>query len=175
MSRIRPAEEVKKEIIKRYNADPLGWQVLAGRDLGGRYELLFVHNSDLWLVKEEQINPYKFVGYGVREELEEEEVIKKISPYPFGLRPISKKHVVEMVNAMQNGKNFDEIIKKIMNIKPVSSFKLRSCLAFEGPIVYSSKPIYFISKKHRELDLKLRMQLEKLLAKKYPHVLRPYI
>jgi len=52
--------------MRRYDESPEGWQVWVGKDRKGFLDLLISHGSELWQVKEFQLNPYKVVGYGAR-------------------------------------------------------------------------------------------------------------
>ncbi len=165
---LRTAGEVKREIARRYSADPGGWQVLYGRSPGGSNDLIVVHGSDVWIVKEDPVNPYESVGLGAKGRLRKGEEIERFSPYPFGLRPLSSDRIQELMARLMSGKGTRETMKQIMKIKPSSPRDIRSPVVVQGPVVYSQKPIELISDSHKELSEKLDEQLQKLLYRKYP-------
>lgn len=165
---MRTAGEVKREIARRYSADPGGWQVLYGRSPGGSNDLIVVHGSDVWIVKEDSVNPYESVGLGAKGRLRKGEEIESFSPYPFGLRPLSSDRIQELMARLMSGKGTRETMKQIMKIKPSSPRDIRSPVVVQGPVVYSQKPIELISDSHKELSEKLDEELQKLLYRKYP-------
>ena len=69
---------------------------------------------------------------------------------------------------------FREIFSNIMNSRPVPLDKLDSTIALRGPVVSSDHSMQLISRKHKELDSKLRKDLKKMLYKKYPQTITPY-
>jgi hypothetical protein len=168
------AEEVRKEWVRRYNANPEGWRVLAGRDSRGYYDLVVLHGSELWLVKEYPLSPYDSVGFGVRERIDESEVLRRIrSTHPFGFRPLNYMQIEEMANAFRNEESVDRIVRGVMETKPVSLQNITSPVVMQGPIMHSSAPI--LSERQRELDQKLRSELESMLQRRHPHLLRQFI
>lgn len=172
---ILPADKIKERIIKKYNSDPSEWRVIFGRDNYGHYNTAIGHESDIWIIKEEQINPYKFVGYGTKVN-SDVDILKKISPYSFGLRPISEKQIEKLATgfSLRNNK-FKEILSNIMKTNPSPINELNSKIILQGPVVSSDQTTKLISQKNKELDLKLRKELRKLLYKKYPQTINPYV
>ncbi len=175
VGRMEPAEEVKKEIMRRYNRNPQGWQVLLARDAKGYYSTIVWHGSEFWLIKEERVNPFKFVGYGVREKAEGSEAIKTISPHPFGFRPLSEEQIGELIRGMQGEQNWAGTIDKVLSIEPVPMHKIASPLVLHGPVVHAARQADFLSDKQKELDLKLRAELDNLINRKYRHLRAPYV
>ncbi|MGQ9470001.1 MAG: hypothetical protein ACUVTD_09350 [Nitrososphaerales archaeon] len=168
------SSDVKKEIFRLYNQKPRGWHVFIGKDQRGYHDTIVVHGKEVWFIKEEQVKPFEFVGFGVKKEIEDKEVFKSISSYQFGFRPISKELLDETMRALSKGKNIDNVISKIMSKKPLPIDMIKSELMAHGPLIYHAKPINLISNQS-EVDIKLRMELEKLLYKKYPHLLTTYL
>jgi len=165
---LKAADQVKKEIARRYSADPDGWQVLHGRNPGGSSDLIVVHGSNIWIIKENAINPYQSIGLGAKGRLEEGEEIKSFSPYPFGLRPLPSEQMQELMLRLLSGKSTRKMMEEMMKIKPSSPRDIRSPVILQGPVIYSQRPIELIGETHRELSEKLDQELEKLLYKKYP-------
>lgn len=161
--------------MQRYDEDPRGWRVLVGKDKYGFFDVLFSHGPELWQIKEHEVNPYKFVGYGAKLR-GVGRTLAGISPYSFGLRPISEANTKELAGALDDPRTIVEIMSKIMSSKPVPSREaLDGSVVLQGPVVQSFRPIELVSERQRELDRKLRGELEKLVQRKYRHTLTPYI
>ena len=171
---VKSSERVRREIIKSYDNDPEDWRVLVGRDTGRHLSVLISHGEELWIVKEEQINPYKSVGYGAKT-YQDAELLKNISPYTFGFRPLTRSQIEELTSALEKKKSINEILADLMARKPVSFKDVVSPMVLQGPVIHSPKPIDYISDKHRQLDLKLKLELERLLHRRYPQTVLPYL
>jgi len=172
---LKEAKDVKKEIVRQYDENPKDWCVHAGRDVRGYYDLVVAHGTTAWIIKEEQINPMKFVGFGAKTKRQNLEPLIEGIPNTFGIRSVSEKCMSELADALEGKKSVKDILTKIINSNPVKSHEVDGPLVFQGPISYSSKSIPSISEGQRRLDFKLRTELESLLNRKYPQVLRPYI
>ncbi|MEM3061159.1 MAG: hypothetical protein QW265_01980 [Candidatus Bathyarchaeia archaeon] len=173
--KIKTADEIMKEVMKKYNKDPKEWKVFAGKDRAGYYDLVITHKSQIWLIKSEQINPFKWVGYGVKQSVESEEKIDKFSPFQFGFRPLSKRKIEELLENLNGPEKTNEFVLKLLNTQPKPIHEIKSPLVVQGPIVYSSKPLEIISEEQRRLDNKLKNELEKLIYKKYSQTRTLYI
>jgi len=172
---LEPAEEIKKQILKRYDSNPSGWRVLVGRDKRGHYDLVVSHDSDMWLIKEEQINPLHSVGFGVRSKIESLEAVEKLSPVTYGLRPLSKSQMTRIASALQSEMSLSEVLSKFLKTDPVASSEITSPGILQGPVIHSPKGIGLISERQAELDRELRNELEKLLMRKYPQTIATYV
>ncbi|MFH1327464.1 MAG: hypothetical protein ABIH76_01225 [Candidatus Bathyarchaeota archaeon] len=169
-------DRIRRELIRRYNANPEGWRVLVGRDPKGYYDLLVNRGSELWLMKEFQVNPYESIGFGVKEKVEENDLLRRIdSVQPFGLRPLSAQQIEEMTSAMQREETIDRIIQRVMETKPVPISTIKTPVVMQGPIIHSPENKGLISDRHGKLDLKLRGKLDDVLRRNYPYLLRQYI
>ncbi|MEM3539254.1 MAG: hypothetical protein QW193_03225 [Nitrososphaerales archaeon] len=169
-----PSSSVKKEIFSLYNKDPKGWYILIKKDQKGYYDTIIAHGKDVWFIKEEQVNPYELIGFGVKRELENNEALKFIRPYQFGFRPIPKEIKDEVIKSFNDNKKLNRIISEIMREKPMPIDRIKSEFIVQGPLIYSTKPIELISNQSG-IDVKLRMELDKLIYKKYPHLLTTYL
>jgi hypothetical protein len=172
---MRTAKDVKKEIVRQYDKNPKDWRLHVGRDVRGHYDLAVAHGSTAWIIKEEQINPFKFVGFGAKTSRQNLEPLIEDIPNIFGIRSVSEKRMSELANALERKESVKDILAKIMKSNPVKSHEIKGPMVFQGPISYSAKPIHSISEGQRRLDSKLRIELENLLNRKHPQVLRPYI
>jgi len=171
---LKTADQAKREIGRRYSVDPEGWQVLYGKNQAGSSDLIVVHGSDMWIIKENPVNPYQSIGLGAKARLREGEEIKSFSHYSFGLRPLPSEQMQELMLRLVSGKSTWKVMREIMAIKPSSPRDIRSPVVVQGPVVYSQKPIEVISETHRELSEKLDEELEKLLYKRYPERMGMY-
>lgn len=166
--------EIKKEIFRRYNNQPKGWHVLVNKDLKGHYDTIFVHGKDIWFLKEEFVKPYEPVGFGIADTIDYCDALDSIKSYQYGFRPLTKK----LLNELEQQSTYDKqgrsnLIKKIINTKPVSLDKINSKIAVHGPMFFPNHPINLMSNQN-DLDLKLRIELEKLLYRKFPYLLTTY-
>ncbi|MEM3383449.1 MAG: hypothetical protein QXL52_05535 [Nitrososphaerales archaeon] len=169
-----PSYILKREIFKLYNKDPIGWYILIRRDQKGYYDTTIVHKKDVWLIKEEQINPYELIGFGFKGELENNEALKFIRSYQFGFRPISKKILDDFMISLNDEKNLSKLMSKIIEEDPVPVDKIKSEFMVQGPLIYPTKPIELISNQN-EMDVQLKIELDKLIYRKYPHLLTTYL
>jgi len=172
---MEPAEDTKKEILKRYDSNPSGWRVFVGRDRGGHFDLIVSHDSDMWLIKEEQINPFRSVGFGVRDKVVGFETIERISPYTFGLRPLSERQIMKVALALRSNESPSKLLARALRTEPVASTEITSPGILQGPVIHSARGIELISERQAELDRELRLELERLLMRKYPQTIAPYM
>lgn len=168
MKKIRKAKEIREEIGKRYDKEPEGWRVFAGRDSENYLHSLFLQDENFWLIKEFPLNPYQSVGVGAKEKARDTEIKKFKTLTEFGLRPLLPQQIETLLKG--NSSVIDEILKN----QPLSSERCRPFPAIlEGPV--SILPgSEFISKKQEKLDRKLRKSLRNLLNREYPEITRIY-
>jgi len=171
---LEPAEEIKKQILKRYDSSPSGWRVFVGRDKRGHYDLIVSQDSDVWFVKEEQINPFRSVGFGMRTKAANLETIEKLSPATFGLRPLAESQMTKVALALRSGGDLG-FLSEYLKTDPVASTEIASPGILQGPVIHSSGGIELISERQAELDRQLRQELERLLVRRYPQTIATYI
>lgn len=172
---VRHADEVKKEIIKRYNAEPEDWQILLGKSPDRYYTMIATHGSDKWIVKEQPLSPFESIGFGSQQRIKEGEVALRTSSYPFGFRPLTTNQAKTLVTAMEEERDVGELLRKVLRTKPVSIDEINSPAAIQGPIIHSSNPLQLLSEEQRELDRKLAIELEKHLINKYSYRMGMYL
>ena len=172
---VEPAEETRKQILKRYDSNPGGWRVLVGRDRRGHYDLIVSHGSDVWFIKEEQINPFRSVGFGLRDKVADQDVVEKLSPVTFGLRPLSKTQMTRIASALRSENSLSEVLSKFLKTDPVAFSEVSSPGLLQGPIIHAPRGIGLISERQAELDRELRVELERLLMRKYPQTIATYV
>ena len=148
--------------------------MLVDRDPRNFSQVLISNGSQVWMLKEEWINPYKSVGFGARLPGLAES-LKAPVPQDFGLRPLTQSQMEELVGIMGKGGSPTDLFLQIMTSKPVASHDIKSPVVLQGPIMASPHPLSLVSDKHQELDRRLSEELNKLLIKKYPQTVIPYI
>jgi len=175
VSSVRSSDRVKREVMRRYDESPEGWQVWVGKDRKGFLDLLISHGSELWQIKEFEVNPYKVVGYGAST-LAGQRLAPHGSPYQFGLRPLAESRMKELAESIDDPKTVVDIMSKLLRTKPVSTDEaMRSQAILQGPIMQSSGQLDLVSESQKQLDRRLGHQLERLVMRRYRHTLTPYI
>lgn len=162
--KIMPSGKIREDVVRRYNKDPEGWGVFMGRDKENYISSIFVHKSDMWTIKEFAVNPYKFIGCGIRTRCG----ALKPENYSFGLRPLTMHEVEEFRNGNSS------VMGDILNKNPVPDNECDDSLVLEGPIITSEKPL-IISSKQEKLDSMLRKSLNSIMRRKYPGFMRSYL
>jgi len=166
-----PSSEIRREILREYNKDPIGWRVLTSRDIRGHIDIIFSHRGDVWFLKEEHVNPFEAVGFGVREKMPE--VKGSLQGLSFGFRPVTGRMMGEIWRAVEREDDVGRIISSLLNQKPIPINRIRAPAVLEGPVVTSPKPLE-VFPEQRNLDIKLRSELDKLISRKYPHLITTY-
>lgn len=169
------AEDARREILKRYNRNPRGWKVFSAKDSRGYYDLLVIHGSDVWMIKEHYINPFKSVGYAFK--VKDGKALSNLPISPdFGFRPVPKDKLEEVLKGSPED-SLKNLVKEIIDTKPVPVNGLTNTegLIVQGPLIHYTRPIGLISQRNRELDLQLRSELERILIKRYPQTIIPYL
>ena len=153
---LRNAEELLREISRKYLYSPKGWRVYFS--FRGSYPTLLVSNQkNSWLLKFE--SPYRANPPGLGAELGET-LTGDPGKYDFGLRPIDEKLVHDLVTKGLR----KEIIESLLSREPVNGVSGGNYLL--GP--YYRSDLTFLSKKQVELERKLEKELSKLLSRRYP-------
>jgi len=175
VSSVKSSDRVRREVMRRYDESPEGWQAWVGKDRKGFLDLLISHGSELWQIKEFQVNPYKVVGYGASA-VTNRPLLPHTSPYQFGLRPLTESRMKELAGSIDDPKTVVDIMSKLLRAKPVPTDEaMRSQALLQGPIMQSSGQLDLISESQRELDRRLRYQLQKLIMREYRHTVAPYV
>lgn len=172
---MQDSTKIRREIARLYEKDPEGWRILVGRDPSGFYDALISHGTEAWQVKEYQVNPYKFVGFGSR--LPNPTVGPLIpKEEPFGLRAIGLDQMKEIATMIDDPSSMSEFTAKLLSRKPVSASEaVESPAVLQGPILQSPRPLEALSSAHTKLDARLRKELRNLVNREFRHTVTPYI
>jgi hypothetical protein len=153
--------DIRKEIFRKYNKDPLNWRVFAEVDRSFYQDLVIVHEREAWFLKEMAINPEKTIGLGVREKLGS--TIPKSSLSTFGFREVRP-------TDFNPRANLDEFLTKILarQPKPLPMVFGRENFILQGPVSFGRpKEIDDI---YNRIQQDLKRGLDNLVMKKYPHL-----
>ncbi|MCX8192130.1 MAG: hypothetical protein N3F06_04920, partial [Nitrososphaerales archaeon] len=143
------------------------------KDRYGHINTIFIHGKDIWFLKEEFINPYETIGVGIKDTLDPQK-LPIIRP-SFGFRPLTRRMMLEIMNAYEDKdrRSLEDIINRVLNADPRPLSDIRTPLIVEGPILHM-QTIPSILNKQEELDTKLRIELNNLLSRRYPHLTTMY-
>jgi hypothetical protein len=172
VEKLKSSYAAVEEILRRYERSPKGWRVTMSRDRAGHRDVIVTHGTNVWLIKEHEINPFKSVGFAAKMKGVKEDD----TPLPdFGLRPIPEDMLADGLEAEGDPSTFLRMLKEVLKQEPVSLSQAMGSTILQGPIMYSPKPLDLISRRSRELDVKLKNELERMLMRKYPQTIIPYM
>ena len=160
-------DSLSKKIIKRYNNNPVGWTIF--RDYKGT--ILISGPNDGYMLKLITINPNEYTGVGTR--IKNHSQIQKLAKGApqYGYRPIPNSQAIELLSSLQDFEKQNTIITEILEKNPIPTWKLKKRkpgLILNGPIL-AHPDLSSISEKQRKLELKLKIEAQRVFNKKYPH------
>lgn len=159
----RSLEEIMIETQRTYDEDPRGWGISLGMGKDGYGNIFISGPKGLWQIKVDSIYKPKPIGVGARVGAVDEFkklISTKIPSY--GFRPINEDQMSRLREGMSRHRPLDEIVGEILSAKPSPLGKLRGPGIVQGPIIHSNFHGY-MSSKQKELDSKLKRNLDKLL------------
>ena len=173
-------EETLREVRKKYDRKPEGWQTLVGRSPNGFYDILFSSPDAVWQLKLDTIYKPNPIGFGVKLE-EDPSRVPVVGAPPHGYRPIHIEGVMANIKRMmerkpQTEETANEIMKniaetlnmeRIMESPPLPTGRIRTPIAAIGPYIHRPT-IEPISSRQKELSMKLDEELKKLMRTRYP-------
>lgn len=164
---IEPLDIISNKILKQYDKQPIGWTIL--RDFKGT--VLIIGPKQGYILKLVTINPQEYTGVGMKIK-NQEHIQKLVKGAPqYGFRTLQNTQAKELLNSFQIPEIQNKIISEVLEKKPLSTWEIENkkpSLILNGPII-EHPDLSLISKNQRELDLKLRLEAERLFKKKYPH------
>ena len=167
--KIRPAEEITKDVTREYEKDKNGWGLTIGRK-SGLYDVLMEHGTSVWQIKTDTLYKPDSMGLGVK--FEDVKIPSShVLPPNFGIRPgyadIMERYEKEMEFM---GSLSEETIRKILSSPLTTNSELKdsgALMAFTGPLKFSSSPLATISEAQRELDAQMESDLNRMMRRKY--------
>ena len=166
---MKSIKELLAEIDAKYNRDPLGWNIsVGGQDPHGHGNIFISNKANIWQLKIDSL--FKPNPYGVGSKLGSVDDFPELkSPAlknpSFGFRPFLPSHLDKLKRNFEQKKPINQVIDEIMNTKPVSTNQMTKSNYLMGPIMHSSHQGY-VSDRQKELDKKLRKNLDSLLLSK---------
>ncbi|NVM28537.1 MAG: hypothetical protein HWN65_06815 [Candidatus Helarchaeota archaeon] len=163
---MKTIKELLAEIEYKYNKNPAGWNILVGgRDPHGHGNLFISNPVHVWQIKIDSL--FKPNPYGVGMKLGNVEDFELPAPRApsFGFRPLLPSHLNKLRQTVEQEKPINQIVDAILNTKPLSLSQIGKSNFLMGPIMHSSFKGY-VSDKQKELDKKLRKNLDDLLLSK---------
>ena len=154
---LTPSDDSRKEIMERYNKNPKGWYVFNGRDSKGFTNTIVIRGREIWIMKDEMINPYKFLDL-----------------HSFGYRPLTDDFAKNIMRSQGDKRRIDSTLNQALQSDPLSLDKLKDNIVLQGPIIRSPKTSDLLSKSQQSLDNTLTQQLDNLISRKYPHLQTTY-
>ncbi|HHN81009.1 MAG TPA: hypothetical protein ENN11_00080 [Methanomicrobia archaeon] len=160
---ILKSSETLKEVVERYNDDPLGWHVTVGRDKKGRSVVIFHKDTTVWHVKTHHITPYHAISVGGS--AKSRKPPEGGSTLTFGWRPLSPSLMKRIRQDVErSGTVSSDVIQEISSIEPRPLEDLRDGV-LQGPFSFADNPVHAISKRQKRLDAMLSSELDKLVFK----------
>jgi hypothetical protein len=164
---IEPIESILNKIMRRYDGRPTDWNVLI--DYKGN--VLVLGPKEGYMLKMVSINPEKQIGVGIKLD-SPNEMRRLVDGGPsWGFRPLSAIHTKELLNGFRHAEKRKGLVSEILKRKPVSTLELkrkRPKAVLSGPFI-RYPDLSDISTSQKELELKLKIEAEKLFRKKYPY------
>ena len=168
-----PVEQITKRILRQYNRHPEGWSVL----VDNKGNVLVIGPSSGYRLKLVPLNPREYTGVGVKFGRSKglQKMVKNLPPY--GFRPLSREETRDLLSTIhRKGRPTDKRIKELLEMKPVPTWEIdkkRPEAVVTGPLV-AHPNLSAISKRQRELEVKLAVEADKLFRRKYPLRARTY-
>ena len=77
--------------------------------------------------------------------------------------------------ALRSGETPSRLLARVMRTDPIASTEITSPGILQGPVIHSARGIGVISERQAELDRELRLELERLLMRKYTQTIATYV
>ncbi len=173
MASLNTSDQAKAEIIKQYNRDPKNWHIYVGRDRHSHHDIIVVHPTGTWLIKEHEINPFKTVGFAIRMGPGDLELEKP--PISFGLRPVKRDVIEALFSSAPDEGSLTRLVTGALKTEPVPLDTFKGGAFMQGPVLHTKDSTELLSEKQKELRTQLRDELERLLIRRYPQTVLPYL
>ena len=165
---MKTAEQVKKEVSRRYNKDPEGWKAWATKDFQHNIHWVFQHDHNLWMIKEYIVNPYKTIGVGGR--TKDNSALENPGYLSFGLRPIPERTALEILEIDDPQLRALKTAKIMIALPPLPFDRIQEDYILQGPIILTPRNLEDLSYKQKVLQRKLDIELNRLKNKNLSHL-----
>jgi hypothetical protein len=165
MDEALPVDQLMRKLSSKYNSDPGDWTVLIGEPKGTHNDIFISTGKELWQVKVDSFYRSKPIGLGMKVGGEEEasKVIREEEP-TYGLRPIPEDMIRKFIDGAIGDEDMVPIVDKVLKSKPRRVADLESSAVLQGPVQFGGPAE--LSGKQRDLNLKLKRSLDRLLFEK---------
>lgn len=154
-----------RKLSSKYNTNPADWTILIGEPKGTHSDIFISTGEELWQVKVDSFYRSKPIGLGMKVGGEEEasKVIREEEP-TYGLRSIPEDMIRKFIDGAIGDEDMVPIVDKVLKSKPRRVADLESSAVLQGPVQFGGPAE--LSGKQRELNLKLKRSLDRLLFEK---------
>jgi hypothetical protein len=165
MDEALPVDQLMRKLSSKYNKDPADWTVLIGEPKGTHNDIFISTGKELWQLKVDSLYRSRPIGLGMKVGGKEEasRVIKEEEP-SYGLRPLPENMIRKFIDGAIGYEDMVPIVDKVMKSRPRRVADIESSVVLQGPLQFGG-PVE-LSSKQRDLNLKLRHSLDRLLFEK---------
>jgi hypothetical protein len=171
---MRTADQIKKEIAKKYNRDPDGWKAWMGLDKERNINWMINHDRQMWMLKEFNVNPLTTIGVGGRTKISGPKRLLQRNIMGFGVRPLNENNALDILaedNPYLRGQKVGNLMLKI---KPTPLNRLNDDFILHGPILSEPKNLDDLSYKQKQLKEKLDSEMIKIKRRDFPYLYSLY-
>ncbi len=165
MEEALPVDQLMRTLSRKYNKDPADWTVLISEPKGTHNDIFISTGKELWQVKVDSLYRSKPIGLGMRVggKEEAERVINEDKP-SYGLRPLPDNLIRRFIDGAIGYEDIGPIVDKVLKSEPRRIADIDTSTILQGPVQFGS-PLE-LSSKQRDLNLRLRHSLDRLLFEK---------
>lgn len=155
---IYAGDEVFDKLRKDYDSNQKGWTALFGMAEKG-FDILFNQGKKQWQLKLDTVYRQNPIVVGGKIDTEKSFEAPKGIP-GFGIRNITEEDIAKLLDMPPC-----KLLEFLKNTEPMPTDEIGHS-AIAGPYL-TANPLAVVSKKHAELDKKLRSELERHIQKDY--------
>ncbi len=165
MDEALPVDQLMRKLSSKYNKNPADWRVLIGEPKGTHSDIFISTGSELWQIKVDSLYRSRPIGLGMRVggREEAERVIREETP-SYGLRPLPDDLIRRFMDGAIGYEDIVPVVDKVLKSKPRRVADIDTSAVLQGPVQFGGPEE--LTRKQRELNLKLRRSLDRLLFEK---------
>jgi len=156
-------EDILRKVYVRYNKNPLGWKVVIGNDDKGYPTILFYSPDEVWELKLDSIYKPNPIVVASSQPAPRETGGSELESPGYGFRPVDDRKARAIIESLKKKSLPGEIVKNLLKKEPMPLEEIRDeKMILHGPIIHAPK-LPLVSDQQVDLDVKLRIELQKLL------------
>lgn len=165
MDEALPVDQLMRKLSSKYNKNPADWTVLIGEPKGTHSDIFISTGNELWQVKVDSLYRSKPIGLGMKigGKEEAERVLREETP-SYGLRPLPDNLIRRFIDGAIGYEDIVPVVDKVLKSNPRRIADIDSPAVLQGPVQFGSPEE--LSSRQRDLNLKLRRSLDRLLFEK---------